>query len=83
MTSGLSNSGGENWAYSKDINIQENSGKSLTDYQVLIGLDPSNFDFSQAKSDGSDIRFTLDGVELPYWIEKWDKGAQSRNPVIK
>ncbi len=81
--SALSDSGGANWEYSKEINIQENSGKMLADYQVLIKLDSSNFDFDQAKSDGSDIRFTLGGVELPYWIEKWDRGVQMKKQKFR
>jgi hypothetical protein len=61
------------WTYRREVNITENSGSDLTDYQVLVELTPSNFDFSKAKSDGSDIRFTdSDGVtKLNYWIEEW------------
>ncbi|MCD6132668.1 MAG: DUF2341 domain-containing protein, partial [Candidatus Hydrothermae bacterium] len=38
----------------------------------------SNFDFSKANADGSDIRFTEDDGEtlLPYWIEKWDSTSE-------
>ena len=57
----LSDSGGGDWTYHKEITIEENSGKSLTDYQVLVELNSANFDFSQAKSDGSDMRFSTDG----------------------
>lgn len=34
------------WAYSDLITIQENSGSDLTDYQILVELNASNFDFS-------------------------------------
>lgn len=37
----LSNSGGGSWNYYREITL--NSGNSLTDYQVLITLDGSNF----------------------------------------
>jgi len=62
------------WAYRREITITEQSGSTLTDYQVRIELNSSNFDFSKANSDGSDIRFTEDDgtTLLPYWIEKWD-----------
>ena len=61
------------WKYHNEIKIKENSGKTLMDYQVLIKLNSTNFDFSKAKKDGSDIRFVDDkGNELPYWIEEWD-----------
>ncbi|RLI76914.1 hypothetical protein DRP05_11725, partial [Archaeoglobales archaeon] len=61
------------WTYRRAIDVTETSGSTLTGYQVLIELNTSNFDFSKAKSDGSDIRFTdSDGVTtLNYWIEDW------------
>jgi len=60
------------WKYRKEITIKENSGRNLTDYQVLIELNSTNFEFSKAKPDGSDIRFTDEsGKKLPYWIEEW------------
>lgn len=34
----LSNSGGGTWKYQREINIKENSGTMLTDYQVLVEL---------------------------------------------
>jgi hypothetical protein len=43
-------------------------------------LKADNFDFSQAKADGSDLRFsktTRGGEVLPYTIELWDKTGQS------
>jgi len=66
------------WSYRRAITITEQSGSTLTDYQVRIELNSSNFDFSKANADGSDIRFTADDGEtlLPYWIEKWDNANQ-------
>jgi len=62
------------WSYRRKVTITEKSGNNLTDYQIKVELNSSNFDFSKAKSDGSDIRFTdSDGVTLlSYWIESWD-----------
>ena len=62
------------WSYRRAITIAEQSGSTLTDYQVRIELNSSNFDFSKANADGSDIRFTADDGEtlLSYYIEKWD-----------
>ena len=37
------------------------------------------FDFSQAKADGEDIRFSADGKPLAYQIEEWDPAAGSRH----
>jgi hypothetical protein len=58
--------------YSQEIIITENSGETLTGYQVPINLDFSNFNFSQAKNNGSDLRFFSGGRTLSYWIESWD-----------
>ena len=60
------------WNYSQEIIITENAGKTLTDYPVPVGLNSSNFNFSKAKSDGSDIRFFSENKTLNYWIETWD-----------
>ncbi|MCQ1534482.1 DUF2341 domain-containing protein [Methanosarcina sp. KYL-1] len=60
------------WAYSEKIVVTENAGKDLTGYQVPIILDSSNFNFSKAKADGSDLRFFVGEKELDYWVETWD-----------
>jgi len=66
------------WKYYRPIIIEEQSGRHLTGYQVLIELRVSNFDFDHATDDGRDIRFTPvgktpeDGELYPYWIEEWD-----------
>jgi hypothetical protein len=42
-------------------------------YPVAIKLSAANFDFSQAKPAGEDVRFSsADGKPLPYAIELWD-----------
>ena len=67
------------WAYRREITIDNTSNSNdLTDYQVKITLDNTNFDFSKANNDGSDIRFTDDdgSTLLYYWIEKWDSTNQ-------
>ncbi len=66
------------WSYRRPIYVQENSGNTLTDYQIKVVLDSTNFDFSKANPDGSDVRFTdSDGVTLlNYWIEEWDSVNQ-------
>ena len=59
------------WQYRKQINITEQSGNTLTNYQVAINL---TYD-SDMNSDFSDIRFTYYNstsdteTEIPYWIE--------------
>ena len=69
--------------YSQKIIITENSGKDLTSYQVPIFLNSSNFNFSQAKPDGSDLRFSSRGKSLNYWIESWDPEAEKALVWVK
>jgi uncharacterized repeat protein (TIGR01451 family) len=66
----------EAWQYRQPIHI--NSNASLPWYQVLVTLNSSNFNFSRANLDGSDVRFThSDGTtELNYWIESWNSVTQ-------
>ena len=67
------------WKYRKPILIVERSGNRLVNYQVRVELTLENFDYSKARIDGGDLRFTdSDGVTLlPYWIEKWNPGGTS------
>ena len=83
MASALSNSGGGDWAYYKEITVKENSGELLTGYQVLVELNTENFP-AKAKSDGSDLRFEDEsGKELNYWIEEWNAGAKEAKIWVK
>lgn len=60
------------WNHSQEILITENAGKTLQGYTVPVSLNSSNFNFSEAKSDGSDIRFSSGDRTLNYWIETWN-----------
>jgi hypothetical protein len=68
------------WDYRMRLTF-DNSGQTedLTDFPVLINLSSSNFDYSKAKSDGTDLRFIdEDGsTELKYHIEDWDSSGFS------
>ena len=44
------------WVYRKEIQL-DSCMNNLQNFQVLVKLDTSNFDYSLANSDGSDIRF--------------------------
>ena len=60
------------WQYRRPVTVP-NSGSALTDFQVKIALSTSNFDFTGASSNGSDIRITgPDGTtSYSFWIEEW------------
>ncbi|HHH78057.1 MAG TPA: hypothetical protein ENL18_02450, partial [Thermoplasmatales archaeon] len=47
------------WQYRMKINVTDNSGSGLADYQILITLNPETFNYSRADANGDDIRFTL------------------------
>ena len=59
-----------------DIKITNLNSTDLTDYQVKIELNSTNFsNWDALRDDGIDIYFTLsDGTtEIPFWREKFDK----------
>jgi hypothetical protein len=79
----LSNSGGGTWKYHREISIKENSGTTLTDYQVMIELKGADFP-NEAKSDGADVRFEdSGGNELNYWIESWNYAGKNAKIWVK
>jgi len=73
-----------NWNYRTPITIQENSGNTLTDYEVKLTIDTATL-ISEGKmnSDCSDMRFTYENstgeYEIPYWIES---GCNSANTIV-
>ncbi len=49
---------------------------NVTGFPVLIRLTTENFDFTQAREDGADLRFMkADATQLAYAIEAWDPDA--------
>ncbi len=58
------------WLYRKPINVTDNSGSTLSNYQVKLIIDHVA---SKMNPDFSDLRFTdSDQVTLiPYWVEKY------------
>jgi len=73
-----------NFRYRRVITITEQSGDNLTNHQVLVELNSTNFNFSHTRSDGGDIRFTdTAGNLLPYWIESYDASAQAAKIWVK
>ncbi len=65
--------------YKREITVENDNSHLLVDYQVNLTLEPGDFDYSKAKSDGSDIRFfDAGGNSIPYWIEAWDTAGESK-----
>ncbi len=72
--------------YRKKITIDQTKvDENLTDFPVLVKLTSSNFDFSKARSDGHDIRFTAsDGTTLlKYERERHDSVNQVAEYWVK
>ena len=64
-----------NWQYRQAVTIDNSSNaNNLTNYQVAVSLSSTNFDFTKAQTNGTDLRFTdTDGITpINYWIEKFD-----------
>ena len=72
--------------FKKPIVVVNNENHYLTDVAVQVNLTTSNFDYSKARSDGGDLRFYWEGMELDYYIERWNTSGTStvwvRVPVL-
>jgi hypothetical protein len=70
----------ENWSYRKKLTFDNTEqSEALVNFSVLVVLNSSNFDYSKAKLDGSDLRFidTDNVTELTYHIEDWNTSGNS------
>ncbi len=84
---GTSSDGLPMYQYRRKITITNNSGDDLTDFPMQIDFNNSNFSegFTNAKSDGSDIRFTSDDKvsQLSYYLESYNQGTQQATFYIR
>ena len=94
--SGKATAEGSHWKHSGSLYIITTpegadlpSTFSEKGFPLLVRLDKEFFNFTQAKANGEDIRFTTaDGRPLAYQIEQWDKTGRAasiwvRIPAIK
>ncbi|MCP4707895.1 MAG: DUF2341 domain-containing protein, partial [Planctomycetes bacterium] len=78
-----------NWSYSTDIILNTsatgaNISGAVNNFPILLRLTTDNFSFGEAKSDGTDIRFsTSGGTHIPYGIAKWDDGGNLAQLWVK
>lgn len=75
----------EGWDWQRSVTINNTSETALIDFQVKISLNSTNFNFTHANSDGSDLRITkYDSVTvLPFWIESWSQTGQQATLWVK
>lgn len=77
------------WTYFRNINLNTtasgaNIAGSVYGFPVLVRLTSSNFNFSQAKAQGDDIRFAkANNSQLAFEIERWDASAQVAEIWVK
>jgi hypothetical protein len=77
------------WKYSQKLFLNttiNGAGVSgaVLNFPVLVRLSSADFNFNQAKSDGSDLRFkNADDSPLAYEIERWDAGNQRAEIWVK
>ncbi len=70
------------WSHSQKVYINTTStgadvAATVTNFPLLLRLRQENFVFSNARTDGSDIRFSKsNGASLGYEIERWDADKQ-------
>lgn len=72
-----------NWRYRVPITVDTSDlSTGLADHPVLVRLAPTNFDYSHARSNGSDLRASTStkagSFDLDLWIETWAPGGESR-----
>ena len=78
------------WRFAETIKLDTTAGGAavkgdVKNFPVPVTLGPQNFDFSQAKADGSDLRFTKagKGPRLPHTIEYWDQAGRAAVVWVK
>lgn len=68
----------------KTITIDNVCSSHLTDYQIKVVLNQSNFNFAISHPNGLDLHFTdASGNSLPHWIELYDSSAQKAVVWVK
>lgn len=70
------------WIYEQEITITSTRATDAAGFQVLIELNPGNFDYSHANANGSDIRFASTAAsetfDIAHFVETWMPGGESR-----
>lgn len=82
-----------NWAHAVFLKLNTsatgaNVSGTVTNFPVLVRLNAANFNFDQAKSDGSDLRFSKNeaasnATELAMEIERWDNANKLAEIWVK
>ncbi|MCD8522757.1 MAG: CCXG family PEP-CTERM protein [Saccharospirillaceae bacterium] len=74
------------WPYRTEITLSENSGSTLTNYQILLRINGNELHPSYNwTSGGNDLRILDqdDSTEIPYYIDNWNAQNKSAEVWIK
>ncbi len=74
------------WPYRTEIQVQDNSGLNLTNYQIKIELSGSVLNSAYDWTiNGFDLRFVNsdDLSVMDYWIESWDQANESATVWVR
>ncbi|MFY0701695.1 MAG: CCXG family PEP-CTERM protein [Bermanella sp.] len=74
------------WPFRTSVNIKENSGSNLSDYQVKLNINSSSFDSRYNwSSEGVDLRIfdSNDTSPLEFWIENWNQAAKTATVWVR
>jgi len=78
------------WKYFQELRLDTSAtgakvAGDVRNFPVPVGLSTNTFDFSQARPDGADIRFSVEktGKPLPYHIEHWIRPNQDALVWVK
>lgn len=70
--------------YAAPIRIISHYDGILDDYSIRLELNENNFDFSQVRSDGADIRFKdSKRRHLDYYIHSWNKTTKTASISVR
>lgn len=74
------------WPYRTELNIQEESGATLTDYQIEVSLRGRDLNGAYSWTDnGFDLRIidSDDETLLDFWVEDWDQSSETATVWIR
>ncbi len=76
---GASSLAAQSFSFFRDITATNTGGTGLTDYQVLVELNTVNFNYSNMRADGFDMRFfdSTGAIPRDYYVETWNPAGTS------
>lgn len=91
LTAGLLQAGEfDQWKYVRSVQLNTTADGAavsgdVVNFPLAIALGTNNFNFAQAKPDGSDLRFSTEsnGAPLSYHIESWVRSNQTALVWVK